>query len=225
MRAHRATPTRRLPVLLLFLLLETALAGMGGAARAGEPPRVGAPAPDWVFHGVDGARYRAADYLGRQGVVIAWFPKAFTPGCTTELADLRDHEAALAEYDVAILYASLDTPEENAAFAESMGADVLVVSDPRGEMGERFGVVASGGGYARRWTFYIDAEGVLRALDREVDPQTAGPDILATLERLDFPKRMSTVPSGPAAKEASPSSDGASPAPGAAGSRRRAGTG
>ncbi|MBJ21876.1 MAG: hypothetical protein GY910_04545 [bacterium] len=43
-------------------------------------PRVGGPAPDFVFWGEDGASYRLADYIGKQAAVIAWFPKAFTSG-------------------------------------------------------------------------------------------------------------------------------------------------
>ncbi len=48
------------------------------AAAAG--PEIGAPMPDFEFEGEGGALYRAADYLGKRAVVIAWFPKAFTPG-------------------------------------------------------------------------------------------------------------------------------------------------
>jgi peroxiredoxin Q/BCP len=88
-----------------------------------------------------------------------------------------------------VFYVSLDTPEKNAAFAASMGASLPVVSDPKGKVAKRFGVLGFGGLYAKRWTFYIDAEGILRAIDKKVDPATAGADMVRILGELGFPKR------------------------------------
>lgn len=93
-----------------------------------------------------------------------------------------------------MLYVSLDTAEKNAEFAEAMKAETPVVSDPDGATGRRYGVVALGGLYARRWTFYIDGEGILREIDRNVDPSTAGEDIVRKLEALDFPRLVSRPP-------------------------------
>lgn len=94
-----------------------------------------------------------------------------------------------------MFYVSLDTPAKNAKFAASMGALLPVVSDPKGEVAKRFGVLGFGGLYAKRWTFYIDADGILRAIDKKVDPETAGADIVRTLGELGFPKReQSTTP-------------------------------
>lgn len=89
---------------------------------------------------------------------------------------------------------SLDTPEKNAEFAEAMKTRTLVVSDPEGETAKRFGVLGFGGLYANRWTFYIDADGILRKIDKNVSPGTAGQDIVDTLEALDFPRLSTPVP-------------------------------
>lgn len=86
---------------------------------------------------------------------------------------------------------SLDTPEKNAEFAASMGAGLPVVSDPKGKVAREFGVIALGGLYSRRWTFYIDGAGILRAIDKEVRPETAGADIVKKLGELGFPRRES----------------------------------
>jgi peroxiredoxin Q/BCP len=99
---------------------------------------------------------------------------------------------------VEILYVSLDTVEQNAAFAKELDARTPVVSDPGGETAKRYGVLAFGGLYARRWTFYIDAQGILRDIDQEVDPATAGQDIVDKLEALGFP-RLSSPERGPGA--------------------------
>lgn len=84
---------------------------------------------------------------------------------------------------------SLDAPERNRAFAESLGADLVLLSDPTGLSAAAYGVKAPDGSYAKRWTFYIDREGVVRAVDRDVHPESAGQDIVRTLDELGFPRR------------------------------------
>ncbi len=92
---------------------------------------------------------------------------------------------------------SLDSPEKNAEFAASMKAGFPVVSDPEGRSAGRFGVLGLGGLYAKRWTFYVDAQGRLRAIDKKVEPASAGADMIRTLDALGFPRR-STSASSPA---------------------------
>ena len=94
---------------------------------------------------------------------------------------------------------SLDTAEQNAAFAKEMDARTPVVSDPDGAAAKRFGVLGFGGLYANRWTFYIDGEGVIRYVDRNVNPASAGQDILERLDALDFPRLSSEAPPSPGA--------------------------
>lgn len=84
---------------------------------------------------------------------------------------------------------SLDDPERNRAFAESLEAKLVLLSDPEGRAAAAYGVTSLGGLYARRWTFYIDREGVIRAIDKDVKVESAGQDIARTLGELGFPKR------------------------------------
>lgn len=84
---------------------------------------------------------------------------------------------------------SLDEPERNRAFAESLDARLVLLSDPTGETAKAWGVTSLGGLYARRFTFYVDREGILRKLDRDVNVETAGQDIARTLAELGFPRR------------------------------------
>jgi peroxiredoxin Q/BCP len=84
---------------------------------------------------------------------------------------------------------SLDDPERNRAFAESLEAKLVLLSDPEGRVASAYGVTSLAGLYARRWTFYIDREGIIRAIDRDVHVETAGQDIARTLAELGFPKR------------------------------------
>ena len=84
---------------------------------------------------------------------------------------------------------SLDDPDKNRAFAESVGASFVLLSDKDKQAAERYGVLALGGLYAKRITFYIDAAGKIVRIDRDVDAATHGPDVIQTLEKLGFPKR------------------------------------
>jgi len=84
---------------------------------------------------------------------------------------------------------SLDTPEKNREFASSLGAKHVVLSDPTGESAKAYGVIGFGGLYAKRWTFYIDRQGVIRDVDTDVKTVSAGQDIARKLGLLGFPKR------------------------------------
>ena len=88
---------------------------------------------------------------------------------------------------------SLDDPEKNKAFAESLDAKLVLLSDPTGVSAKAYGVSALGGLYARRWTFYIDREGVIRAIDKHVRVDSAGQDIAKKLGELGFQKRDGTT--------------------------------
>ncbi len=101
---------------------------------------------------------------------------------------LRDSAEAIAAFDVAVYMVSLDDAEKNRAFAEGLDAKHVVLSDPLKEAARSYGVVALGGLYARRWTFYIDRSGRIRHIDKKVDVATAGQDIARTLEGLGFPR-------------------------------------
>ena len=85
---------------------------MFGVATA-EELKVGDLAPDFNLPGSDGKTYRLSDYRGKQAVVLAWFPRAFTPGCTAECKLMAQHGPKLREFDVAYFTASVDTPEKN----------------------------------------------------------------------------------------------------------------
>jgi peroxiredoxin Q/BCP len=169
------------PRLRFALLLVLPLLALGVRAA----PGVGDPAPDWTLQGSDGTEYRLADLRGRH-VVLAFFPKAFTGGCTIECKSLRDADREIRAYDVVYFMASTDDSADNRAFAEQNDAGFPILSDPDGTVSAAYGVLTPGG-MARRWTFYIDPEGMIRRIDRDVNPRTAGEALVRTLEDLDVP--------------------------------------
>ena len=109
--------------------------------------------------GSDGRTYKLADYRGKQAVVLAWFPKAFTPGCTTECRIMAEHGDKLKKFDAAYFTVSVDTPEKNKEFAKSVGADYPILADPGGEVAREYGVTGFIQRWASRWTFYIGKGG------------------------------------------------------------------
>jgi peroxiredoxin Q/BCP len=84
---------------------------------------------------------------------------------------------------------SLDSPEKNKEFAEGLQAKHVLLSDPTGDTARAYGVAGFGGLFAKRWTFYVDRDGVIREIDQKVSTATAGQDIARKLGELGFPKR------------------------------------
>jgi peroxiredoxin Q/BCP len=107
---------------------------------------------------------------------------------------LRDSAEPLAAFDAAVFMVSLDTPERNREFAESLESTQVLLSDASGATARAYGVTDDERRYARRWTFYIDREGVIREIDRDVSVETAGQDIARKLGELGFPRRSSAPP-------------------------------
>jgi peroxiredoxin Q/BCP len=152
--------------------------------------KVGDPAPDFTLPASDGRTYHLADYKGKQAVVVAWFPKAFTQGCTIECRSLAKNGATIKKYDVAYFMASVDPVEGekgNKAFAESEKADFPMLGDPTKATATAYGVLNPEWGAAYRWTFYVDKNGNIAAIDKEVKPATSAEDMVAKLAALKVP--------------------------------------
>ena len=144
---------------------------------------VGDEAPDFRLMGTDGQYHSLSDFKGVKSVVIAFFPKAFTGGCTLECKALRDSDEQIQSFNVAYFMASVDNAEDNKGFAEQNNATFPILSDPEKSMCADYGVL-SDRGFARRWTFYIDQEGIIRMIDKEVDPKAAGETLVRNLDQL-----------------------------------------
>ena len=153
-------------------------------ARAAETLKVGDPAPQFTMQGTDGKTYKLSDFKGKKPVVLAWFPKAFTPGCTAECKSMRSDGDQLRKYDVAYFTASTDEVEANKKFAESLGLDYPILSDPNREAARAYGVVTGDKKTANRTTFYIDKNGRIAAIDNQVKTATHGADVAAKLKEL-----------------------------------------
>ena len=83
--------------------------------------------------------------------------------------------------------ASTDSEEDNRGFAEKNEASFPILSDPGKEMTAAYGVL-SPAGYAKRWTYYIDSDGIVVQIDKDVDPRSAGKDLVENLAALGVPE-------------------------------------
>ncbi len=123
--------------------------------------------------------------------MLAWFPKAFTQGCTIECKSLAEHGDLIKKYDVKYFMASVDPlegAEGNKAFAQAHNADFPLLCDPTKETAKAYGVLAAHG-FANRWTFYVGKDGKILAIDKQVKPATSAQDMAAMLEQLGVEKR------------------------------------
>ena len=185
---------------LLAVGLLAAMAATIGAQ--GTELKVGDPAPNFKLQASDGKTYQLSDFKGKKAVVLAWFPKAFTQGCTIECKSLAENGDKIRMYDVAYFMASVDSVEDNTKFAkatkvelqgrggapattvEKKEADFPLLADPTKETAKAYGVLAANGAFANRWTFYIDKAGKISYIEKMVNPAKSAEDMVAKLGEL-----------------------------------------
>lgn len=166
-------------------MLFTCLSLFAASAWALEP---GDQAPNFSLPASDGKTYELADFRGKQAVVLAWFPKAYTYGCTIECKSLAENGDNIRQFDVTYFMASVDPLIDNEGFAEETGADFPLLSDEEKSVAQAYGVL-SPSGVARRHTFYIGKDGRILKIDTEVQPETSAEDMIRNLETLGVAKQ------------------------------------
>ena len=147
-------------------------------------PVVGDQAPEYSFQGSDEKTYSSKDMVGKQAVVIAWFPRAFTGGCTKECKSLKESGEMLRKFDVAYFTASTDDVKKNADFAKSLELDYPILCDPTGENAKKFGVYNAERNAAARVTFIIGKDGKMLAVIDKVNTESHGSELAKLLDEL-----------------------------------------
>lgn len=150
------------------------------AAQPAPPPppsvKVGDPAPDFDlawFAPVgkenppkyERKQVKLSDFKGKQNVVVAFFPAAFSPGCTNEMKQYQTSHGTFTAANTTVLGVSVDSTWSNRAFREQLGVEFPILSDWKREAAAAYGLLDASSGVARRATFVVDKTGVVRKVD------------------------------------------------------------
>ncbi|NKI33655.1 peroxiredoxin [Wenzhouxiangella sp. XN79A] len=163
----------------LSALVLAAAFGVAGAQTVGEP------APAFDLPDQYGDRHALDDFSGRW-LVVYFYPKADTPGCTTEACNFRDNIYAIRGAGADVVGISVDSVEDQRAFSDKYKLPFPVLSDVGGRASEAYGVLREMGSmdFAARETFLVDPNGVIVKHYEQVDPETHTQDVVADLEAL-----------------------------------------
>jgi peroxiredoxin len=160
----------------LLVLGASVLVGTNGYAQgpnAAPPPppavKVGQAAPDFTasYLAMENGRpgfkqVKLSEFKGQKNVVLAFFPAAFSPGCTNEMAKYQETSGQFNSNNTVILGMSVDSTWANAAFADKLGVKFNILSDASRDISRNYGVFDERGLVARRTTFVIDRNGVVQ---------------------------------------------------------------
>ena len=174
-------------VLPLIMGLGLLLAGfVSYHARAEEMEMtVGAVAPDFSLVDQNGTTRTLAGFRNRW-VVLYFYPKDDTPGCTQEACRFRDDLPALRKLDAEVLGVSVDNPESHARFSSKYGLPFPLLADTDGKVARQYGALWSLAfiRFAKRHTFIIDPQGKIAKIYRQVRPEIHSQEVIEDLKAL-----------------------------------------
>jgi peroxiredoxin Q/BCP len=173
----------RLPA--LFLLLALVFPTLPAAKSGPAPVTVGQIAPDYTLPSQDGQAVGPKDFAG-QWVVLYFYPKDFTGGCTLEARNFQRDSVAYAKANAAVVGVSVDSPDSHKRFCTQEGLRFKLLSDTAGTVSARYGSLKSilGKKLSSRHTFILDPEGKVARIFREVQPSGHSAEVLAALGEL-----------------------------------------
>ena len=169
----------------IFAFVVAAMLACNSVNAVSEVPTVGTAAPTFSLVNQEGKQVNLNDYKGKW-VVLYFYPKDFTSGCTLEA---KNFQRDLAKYDAAnavILGVSVDTAESHKDFCAKEGLNFKLLSDPDGKVSEQYGSTMeyNGAKYSARNTFIIDPNGKIAKVFEGVKPGGHSPEVLAALATL-----------------------------------------
>ena len=175
---------RRLMVGLSGVMVLMAAAATAGAQQAGQPAapppppppaiKVGDAVPDFTLPymapkaggGYENKEMKLSDFKGKQNVVLAFFPAAFSPGCTNEMKAYHQATGQFNASNTAIFGVSVDSTWANKAFREQIGAEFPILSDWNKDLSRKLGILNEKTGFANRTTFVVDKAGLVQKIDQ-----------------------------------------------------------
>lgn len=156
-------------------------------------PKVGNLAPTFSLNDQDGNKVSLKDFRGEKNVVVYFYPKAMTPGCTVQACGLRDSATGLKKRDTVVLGISPDASKRLAKFVERDGLNFTLLSDEDHAVADKYGAWGPKKFMGRefdgilRTTFIVGKDGRLKAVLDNFKTKTHHEDLLAALDSLDLP--------------------------------------
>ena len=131
-----------------------------------------------------GATIRLSDFQGKAAVVLYFYPKDDTPGCTAQACSLRDGFAAIQASGAVILGVSADDTQSHKAFAEKFHLPFSLLADPDKRIIGAYGVKMPLLGFAKRVTFLIDRQGIVRRVITDIRTKDHDQQVVAFLKGM-----------------------------------------
>jgi thioredoxin-dependent peroxiredoxin len=175
-----------LPLILIVLALTCSSAV---AADQSQPPVAGTPAPTFTLPSQESAQVSLDEFKGKW-VVLYFYPKDFTSGCTIEAHNFQRDLEKYTKRNAVILGVSVDTVDSHKSFCTKESLNFKLLADPNHTVVEKYGSVMEYNGMtlAARNTFLIDPSGVIRKVYLKVNPQGHSEEVLAELQQLQQAK-------------------------------------
>ena len=178
-----------LRILLLIVALAVLVVLVPRLASRSAVPAEGSNAPDFTLPSQDGSPVRLKDYRGKW-VVLYFYPKDQTPGCTREAHNFQSDQPKYAALDAVVLGVSVDSVDSHKKFCANDGLNFKLLADTEHKVAESYGSLTNLGvmKFAARHTFLIDPEGKIAKAYTSVDPTKHSAEVLAELNRLQKPQ-------------------------------------
>jgi len=172
-------------LVLLGLLLAAAMLGFSMTSTAANTSKNGEPAPDFNLPDANGQSHKLADYAGKW-VVLYFYPKDDTPGCTKEACSFRDDLAQIDKLGAQVIGVSVDDTDSHAKFAAKYHLPFPLLADKDGKVADSYGALTNL--YlvkiAKRYTFLIDPQGRIAKTYLSVDTSSHSQEIIDDLKLL-----------------------------------------
>jgi peroxiredoxin Q/BCP len=169
----------------LLVLMVLAVLAVGGLVlqSSAATPNVGAVAPQFTLNSQEQHPVNLADFKGKW-VVLYFYPKDMTPGCTIEAHNFERDQAKYTDKNAVVLGVSLDDEKSHKEFCTKESLTFKLLADTTGKVTKEYGSLNASGKYADRNTFVISPDGKIAKVFTAVDPNKHSEEVLSTLAQL-----------------------------------------
>jgi len=144
----------------------------------------GDTAPDFTLQDAFGKNYTLSSYKGKSPVIVYFYPKASTPGCTKQACGIRDKWSQFSENNIVVLGVSVDSKEEIKKFIDEYHLNFPLLSDNKKEVSKKYGVLSKMG-FDSRISFIIDTNGKIYKILRDVNVETHADEVFDIAMKLN----------------------------------------